>query len=190
MKLDSCLRPLAYLLVISLLFANCKKGDVGPAGPTGPAGPSGSQGLKGDTGTANVIYSGWLDVAYQPDTIHIGTAIDTIGFYGNITATKLTNAILSGGELKVYMNAGTSANPDVFILPYLDPYSGIHVTPEFFVQRIYLYSNANVSTVTQNALKYLQYRYILIPGGVNARMAHPVDWSDYNKVKIYLGLKD
>lgn len=45
---------------------------------------------KSDTGTANVIYSSWLDVTYLADTIHIGTLVDTIGFYTNITAPKLT----------------------------------------------------------------------------------------------------
>lgn len=187
MKRYAYINLLLSVLTISLLFAYCKKGDTGPAGP---AGPNGAQGPKGDSATATIIYSPWLDVAYAPDTIRTGTVVDTIGYEGSIPAAKLTNAIISGGEMKVYMNIRTSASPDVFILPYSNAYSGIHVTPEFFVQRIDLYSNANVSTVTQAGLKYLQYRYILVPGTVNARRMEVVDWNDYNKVKEYFGLKD
>jgi len=40
-------------------------------------------------------------------------------------------------------------------------------------------------------LKYRQYRYILIPGSVNARVAKPaVNWNNYKEVQAYLGLKD
>src|SRR6266566_2913456 len=59
------------LVAITLLFTSCKKGDPGAAGApgatgqTGPTGPTGVQGPKGDTGTANVIYSAWLNVTYQ-----------------------------------------------------------------------------------------------------------------------------
>lgn len=182
-------------LLLALLFTNCKKGDTGPAGPAGPAGAAGAtgaagaQGPKGDTGTANVIYSAWLDVTYAADTVHVGTLIDTVGFYANITAPKLSTAILSGGEMKVYLNLGTTASPDVVPLPYFDVYSGISITPEFLVQRIFLYSNANASTFTRNGAKYLQCRYILIPGSVTGRRA-PVDWSDYEKVKKALGITD
>jgi hypothetical protein len=188
------------LLAITLLFASCKKGDTGPAGPTGADGAPGApgtpgapgpQGPQGDSGTANVIYSSWLDVTYTADTTLTGTVIDTIGFYADITAVKLDSAILSGGDIKVYMNLGTSTDPAVFPLPYLDVYSGISVSPAFLLQDISLYSNANASTVTQNGLKYLQYRYILIPGGAKTELLSPsVDWNDYNSVKIYLNLKD
>jgi hypothetical protein len=194
MRTKPFLTVFALLLVISVIFTQCSKdGEAGPAGPAGPAGatgPAGPTGPKGDTGTANVIYSAWLDVTYAPDTIHNGSIIDTVGFYANITATKLTSAIINSGEMKVYMNFGTTASPDVVPLPYFDVYSLISITPDFLVQRIFLYSNANASTVTQGGQKYLQYRYILIPGTVSGRLSKPIDWNDYNKVKAYLGLTD
>ena len=194
MKTRSCLTVFASLLVITLIFTQCKKGDVGPAGAAGaagPQGPVGPTGPKGDTGTANVIYSAWLDVAYTADTVHNGAIIDTIGFFANITASKLTNAILTSGEMKVYLNIGNSANPDVVPLPYFDVYTGISVTVDFLPQRIFLYSNLNAGTITQGGQKFLQYRYILIPGSVpGGRLLQPVDWNNYNEVKAYLGLKD
>jgi hypothetical protein len=191
MKTKSSLSLLASLVVITLIFTQCQKGDVGPAGAAGPAGPAGSTGPKGDTGTANVIYSPWLDVAYAADTIHNGAIIDTIGFYANITALKLTNAILTSGEIKVYLNLGTATTPDIVPMPYFDVYSGININPDYSFQKIFLYANINASTVTISGQKYLQYRYILIPGSVpSGRLSKSVDWNNYNEVKAYLGLTD
>ncbi len=185
-------RLFLFLLVVTFLFSQCKKGDTGPAGPAGPAGgtgPAGPPGPKGDTGTANVIYSQWLDVAFLPDTIQNGSIIDTIGFYANIPAAKLDTGIISHGEIKVYLNLGSSANPAVAPLPYFDVYSGISISPTFFIQNIALYSNADAGTVTQNGVKFLQYRYILVPGGTGG-IFKPGNWNDYDQVKIIFGLKD
>lgn len=176
------------MVAITLLFARCKKGDTGPAGPTGSSGTAGAQGPKGDTGTANVIYSAWLDVTYTPDSFLNGNVVDTIGYFANITAPSLSSTIISNGELKVYMNLGTSTAPDIVPLPYLDIYSGLNISVEFYIQKIALYSNANVSTVIRDGSKYLQFRYIFIPGGVASQSFHPIDWNNYNKVRDNLGL--
>ena len=192
MKAKSSLTLLASLVLITFIFTQCQKGDVGPAGPagpTGPAGATGSTGPKGDTGTANVIYSPWLDVAYTAETDP--NTGDTLDFIAHITASKLTQAILDKGEMKVYMNWGSQTTPDVAPLPILDPFfTGVIINPEFLVQRIDLYANSNFSTITNAGQKYLQYRYILIPGSVAGRLAQPVDWNNYSKVQAYLGLTD
>ena len=195
MKAKSSLTFLASLVLITFIFTQCQKGDVGPAGPAGPTGPAGaagtpgSTGPKGDTGTANVIYSPWLDVTYTVETDP--NTGDTLDFVAHITANKLTQAILDKGEMKVYMNWGTQANADVAPLPILDPFfTGVVINPEFLVQKIDLYSNFNASTITNAGQKYLQYRYILIPGSVAGRLAQPVDWNNYSKVQAYLGLTD
>ncbi|HEY5967908.1 MAG TPA: hypothetical protein VIU35_08005 [Chitinophagaceae bacterium] len=200
MKAKSSLTLLASLVLITFIFTQCQKGDVGPAGPAGPtgtagaAGPAGATGPKGDTGTANVIYSPWLDVTYTADTIHNDPPdppIDTIGFYATIAAPKLTNAILNTGEIKVYLNIGTPTVPDIVPLPYFDIYSLININPDYSLQEIFLYSNIDASTVTISGVKRLQYRYILIPGSVPGRLSKPaVDWNNYNEVKAYLGLTD
>ncbi len=181
---------LLLLFLITIVFANCKKGDTGPAGPAGPTGPNGGAGApgpKGDTGTANVIYSQWLDVPFLPDTVHNGTIIDTLGFFANVTAAKLDSLMISKGEIKVYVNLGSLANPFVAPLPYFDVYSGVSISPTFSVQRIFMYADADASTVTQNNVKFLQYRYILIPGSVGGVMKQ-TNWNDYNQVKTALGL--
>jgi hypothetical protein len=174
------------LLVIVSLFSSCsKEGPAGPAGAQGPAGPTGATGVagpQGPAGTANVIYSPWLDVTYsRPDTLHYFSAV--------IQATKLNAAMLTSGEIKIYMNWQTAADPDVTPLPYFDP-GGLFVNVDFYLGEIDLYSNGNLSTQGTGTSKAGQVRYILIPGGAPARMAAPIDWNDYKQVQAYLGLKD
>jgi len=183
MKKLNLLLP-GLLFAIALLFVHCSKdGDAGPQGPAGPAGPAGTgiQGPKGDTGTANVIYSPWIDTTtWKPDTVMIGSVIvDTLGYFANIKAPKLTNSILNTGEMKVYINIGTAASPVVLPLPYTDGF--LFVDPAFFLTTVQLYSNFKLTG--------LPVRYILIPGSVPGRMA-TVDWNNYAEVKKYLGLKD
>lgn len=198
MKAKSSLTFLVSLVAIALVFTQCQKGDTGPAGPAGPAGaagtagPAGAPGPKGDTGTANVIYSPWLDVAYDPITDTVGTVVDTLAWVASITAPKLTQTILDRGEIKVYLNWGTQTSPDVSPLPLVDPFftGGGIINPEFLLQRIDLYSNFDASTITSGGQKYFQYRYILIPGSVPSGRIRHVDWNNYNEVKAFLGLTD
>lgn len=168
-----------------MLTISCsKEGPVGPVGPAGPAGP------KGDSNSGDVIYSAWLDVPYKPDTIHLsGGGIDTIGFYAIIDVPKLTLELLSTAEVKVYLNANDSGDPTVYSLPYHGT-SGLDIQVSSYKQKIELYSNADVGTVTINGKKYQQYRYMIVPGNVQARSAAPINWLDYTAVKSYLGLKD
>ena len=186
------LRLLVILFATTLFLANCKKGDPGApgepgaAGQNGAPGPAGPQGPKGDAGTANVIYSDWLDVAFLPD---IQNTTDTVGFKVDIPVSKLDIDMLSKGEMKVYINTNSADDPTIFALPYFDVYTNISITPTFFLQTIELYSNIDPSTFTENGTKYLQYRYILIPGGTKATRKM-VDLNNYNEVKKFYGLRD
>lgn len=189
--------PSIFLLALTLFFAACtKEGPAGPAGatgaagPAGPTGPTGPQGPKGDTGTANVIYSGWLDVAFKPDTVQNGNVIDTVGYTAVINAPKLTNTILSNGEIKVYLNAGTAASPAVVPLPLDFFLFGMVLSPVYQVGRITLIGSDDASTFTTGGQKAWQYRYVLIPGGTPSGRHATVNWNNYNEVKAYLGLTD
>ena len=195
------LQLLPFVLGMALIttIVSCSKegpaGPAGAAGPAGPQGPSGPAGPGGQPGTANVIYSSWLDVAFTPvkDTPTTGP-IDTIAWTGRINATKLDTAILNRGEIKVYLNAGTSTSPFVAPLPLTDfVYYFLSIqslNPYFSPGRIDLISTDNGSTETFQGAKYYQYRYILIPGGTTARTAGKVNWNNYKEVQAYLGLKD
>jgi hypothetical protein len=165
-----------FTLFLSTTNVSCKKGD---------------DGAKGDTGTANVMFSGWQDVVFSPAT---NTAGDTVAFTATITASKITKAILDSGTVKVYVNVGTPASPLVFALPITDYYAlaGIeNINVYFSLGKINMYATGDAGSFTDSGNKYYQYRYVIIPGGVripNGRSA--VNWNDYNAVKDYLHLED
>lgn len=131
-------------------------------------------------------------MTYQPDTIKnaAGVVIDTLGYFATIAAPKLTNAILTNGEIKVYVNLGTSTQPVVLPLPYFDIYTNLNINPAFLPLNIQLYSNGDISTFTASGVKRQQYRYILIPGVVPGQKAPKVNWNNYNEVQQYLGLSN
>lgn len=200
MKFNLFRTSYCLLLALPLLIVSCtKEGPTGPAGPAGaqgPAGPAGAAGApgapgtKGDPGTANVIYSDWLDVTFEGS--------DTTGWFADIPAPQLVDSILNRGEIKVYANFGSDSanNQAVVALPItyeLLVTGGAIVHPYFQNQLITILSTVNLSTVTDNGNKYFQFRYILIPGGTAAGRkpnGTVVNWNNYAEVKQYLGLKD
>lgn len=198
MKKLNLLLPI-LLISVSLLFVYCSKdgdaGPQGPAGPAGPAGPTGPTGPQGPAGTANVIASNWLDVTFAADTIHnTDGSIDTLWWVGEIAAPKLVDSIVNKGTVKVYANmnfySNTPSTPFVTTLPLTDlAIFGLNITPYFSTQKITMIANANVSTFTDNNIKYFQYRYVIIPSSMPARMA-TINWNNYEEVKKYLGLTD
>lgn len=185
-------RMLILLFLIPIVFASCKKGDAGATGATGDVGatgPTGPQGPKGDTGTANVTYSDWLDVIYQPAVNSKG---DTTAWTATIPAPKLSDSILNLGAVKVYLNAGTRGAPAVFPLPITDLFAltgVLNLNCYFTLQTINLYATDDASTYTSQGEKTFQYRYVLIPGGVHGVLKQ-TDWNDYNQVKSTLGIKN
>lgn len=198
--------PFYLLVALPLFFASCtKEGPAGPAGPQGPAGPTGAagaagaQGAQGEPGTANVIYSAWLDVAYQPgDTATNPTTgkLDTLNYRALIPAPQLVDSILNTGSIKVYWNAGSETDTSgsfVVALPFNDLLvSGILTNVYFSNGAISLVSNADLTTYTENGNRYSQFRYVLIPGGTAAgrNAKGTINWNNYAQVKKYLGLKD
>ena len=130
--------PLLTAFFIMIAFS-CKKGDPGPEGPAGPEGPEGPPG-------ANVIYSGWLDVTFSEEDGDGDGEPDY--FYGNIPAAKLTSEIVNSGDVKVYANTGTLADPYVVSVPY----SSLIVSA-FYVGNIDLESGIDLSTFTDGGEK-------------------------------------
>jgi len=178
------LRLLSYILSVALVIGivSCSKdGPAGPAGATGPAGPqgaSGPQGPAGQPGTANVIYSDWTDTL----TYGLLGAPDTI--LGVLLAPQITADILNNGEIKVYANLNTTADPVVVPLPL---HGGFFLGTDGFIDVVF--GTGEIDIISNRNIDGLPLRYILIPGGTHARMAK-IDWNNYNEVKAYLGLKD
>jgi hypothetical protein len=184
------LRLLPHILSIALVvgIVSCSKdGPAGPAGATGPAGPPGAAGAQGPAGangqpgTANVLYSDWIDTAtWIADTVHNGATVDTLGFFADLDVPALDTSILNRGEIKVYVNVSTDPTfPIVFPVPFNN--GSLFIDPVFAPNIIELSSNGDLTG--------LPFRYILIPGGSHARTMK-INWNNYNEVKAALGLKD
>lgn len=178
--------PSIFFLAITVLIAACSKdGDTGPAGPAGAQGPAGGQGPAGPAGpagaagTANVIYSPWIDtVTYFLWDVGSDTIV------GELVVPKLDADMLNKGEIKVYANLGTTADPLVIPLPYAEG-DDFFIKPYFALNSILILANGDISG--------LPLRYVLIPGGTAARPGpngKTVDWNNYKEVQAYLGLKD
>lgn len=187
-----------FLFASVLMLSACTK--EGPAGPAGPAGPQGANGANGASGlpgatgtagapgTANVIYSAWLNVIYEPANA------DSSVWIAEIPAPKLVDSILNKGAIKVYLNIGSdSTNGQLVVpLPVWEAFLvGAIINPYFSNQTITLIATDNVSSFTRRGFRYFQYRYMLIPGGIpSGRGIKTINWNDYNEVKAHLGLKD
>lgn len=161
------------LMLIGMTQMGCKKGDTGPQGEQGEKGEQGDKGDKGDdggTGTANVIYSDWASVSFSNSgSVYLGT----------IDAPKLTTDVLNKGEIAVYERTIIGIPPTSVTnyakLPYTNGSKWINVNME--VGKIILRSNGNSIS---------SYRYVLIPGGVQASaVARHLDFSDYNAVQDF-----
>lgn len=176
-------KAVVVLLSVSLFAACSKTGPAGPQGPTGPtgatgaqgpagtngtngaAGATGPQGPQGPAGTANVIYSGWITM----DPNVRDTTIDGSNLkVSDIPAPGLTNNIITQGAILVYFTYGAGTFP----LPYTSYAGGKESTISFipvpgilFITRFTFDNSASLS------FGALSFRYILIPGGVIARMA-------------------
>ncbi len=187
----------ALLLCGICFFGACSKdGEAGPKGDTGAAGPAGPAGPKGDAGQggAGIIYSEWLDVEYEAvkeeSDENDNGQLDTLFFGARIEAEKLTDEILSTGDVKVFVNLGSADEKEIVALPYSIPFYGATITPSYAEELITLIASADAGTFEDGGAKYLQYRYVLIPGSEEARKAAGIDWNDYKQVKAYLHLKD
>ena len=176
------------LSAVMVLAISCaKEGPAGPQGPPGTPGTPGAPGAPGPTGPTGpagasgataIVYSAWLDVVFQQDT--------SGAWFGEIVAPKLDSIILATGEIKVYVNAGTPANPVVISLPYND--GGDIILPIYVKGGIFLNATDDFSTYTTGGQKRWQYRYILIPGGTRAQNGLKVNWDDYKQVQSALGI--
>lgn len=129
------------------------------------SGDDGKDGADGAPGTANVIYSEWITApAATAETID-----GTSGLSTSIEAPELSADILSKGTILVYMSFGSGVN--IYKLPYTSTAGGSvnTITAISSLQKIKLFrfKHANDGT-TVNLPTSLNWRYVLIPGGVAA----------------------
>ena len=130
-------------------------------------------GATGATGTANVIYSPWLNVT----TVKSGS-----NYNATIIAAGITQDIVNKGEVLTFISfLGDSYNP----IPYLD-YNG---TMLFLVIRPY-YTIGKINLIGNFDYSSYKMRYIIIPGVVAGGRRAAVDFSDYKAVKKFYNIPD
>jgi hypothetical protein len=196
MNKSSIISGVLSVLVVcgSLLFTSCEgpEGPVGPAGPAGPtgavgpAGPAGAAGATGQTGNANVIQ---VSYAAKTWTAAKGSAQQFV-FPANVTT-----AIMNSSAVLVYMTDATPNNATPYpwyFIPGIVPSNGVE--HEFYYQTTFAGSTAGINIyrkVASTATLAASTRIVIIPANDlrNGRKA-TVDFSDYNAVKEFYGLKD
>jgi hypothetical protein len=163
-----------FLFALPMLALALFIGFEGDEGPQGEQGEQGTQGVQGETGTANVIYSAWV----QPT----GGWRDS-SFYGNakvshINVSQITSTVINTGVVLCYYKSVTSlilpgATVNVFALPLTGNTGSTAFTLDYWVKagRITLraYTHDNSATYTPVGMLYHpEFRYVIIPGGVQA----------------------
>ena len=158
------------------------KGDPGTPGTNGTNGATGEKGDKGDPGTANVIYSGW----FTPNASDWQKLSD-INYIYTIPEGKITQDIVDRGVVLAYSRQ--NANSASYLLPLT------LTTPSSI-------SNYNVGISTEKIIinflellepsgkpaNNLQFRYVIIPGGVQARAN--LDYTNFGAVARAFGIPE
>lgn len=149
---------LTSTLIASMLMLNGCSGSDGEVGP------------KGDTGTANVIYSGWISTPFSGS----GST-----YTASLSVPKLTQEMLDKADIRVYWSEGGR----VLTLPYAQTLSGTSYTvhQRFYLGRIDFVANYSISTQS--------FRYVIIPGGESARKKSLSQMS-YEEVKSLYNMPD
>lgn len=104
-----------------------------------------------------------------------------------ILAPKLTQDILNNGLIMVYMRFGGTA----YALPYTSDAGGKPNEINFRsrVGKIFITRFAFDDSGSINLGGSLQYRYILIPGGIQAAFQAGLDLGDHEEVARYFNIR-
>lgn len=179
---------LVFALLGSLVVLSCK-GPAGPDGPQGAQGPEGEQGPvgpQGEPGTANVIYSDWMDIEWNRDDLSTFKSM-------YIEEPRVIGDFLDHGVLLVYLKQENPGTIAVVSLPYLQGTSFFYFiiadSSVDNIEGILVVVSATDGTTPVADAEDAQIRYVLVPGGVPAKMP-PDFWKDYEAVSNYYGIPD
>ncbi|MBK6264328.1 collagen-like protein [Marivirga sp. S37H4] len=168
-----------FLLTISLLLITgcAEDGEPGPKGDPGIEGEQGEKGDKGEPGTANVIYSEWIETPWDD-----ALATSKVGILAeNINFDRDKDVVL------VYGEDGLAT-----ILPYLDTNIGDYYT-FVFAEGSILLSAASISGNLRKFDVFSSYRYIIIPGeqSTSSRTnTKSPDYTDYKATMAYYNIPE
>ncbi len=162
-------------LLVSFLIFSCsaEDGDIGPQGPQGPQGEQGAngvngvdgaQGEQGDPGTANVIYSDWIERNFI-----VGVAAES-----NLMGLDVFNASELNSDTDVVLVYGrktSGSNSDaygVYQLPY-----NLSAQNEYYGFGLFEATGGTSIQVRVSSTDggtnlftfFDDFRYVIIPGG-------------------------
>lgn len=205
MKTKKITTMMGCMLAAILLMMSCSKdgdqGPVGPAGPQGEQGPAGlagtdgadgadgAQGEQGEPGTANVIYSDWVNT-------ELGNNIVSTSASFTIDAPQINSTILNFGTILVYgrrVDLSSGGNL-VYQLPIV---FGAARQQSFYFRaqdgeiRITVSANEAGESVGEGSFLE-QYRYVLIPGGVSTSGKSSIDFQkmSYEEITAHFGIEE
>ncbi|MEM9077828.1 MAG: hypothetical protein AAGC43_12345 [Bacteroidota bacterium] len=178
-----------FLGISFLISCSAEDGETGPAGPQGPQGEQGAQGPQGEQGepgTANVIYSGWIDSEFDNNIISISASF-------SIDAPLMTDEIINEGVILVFGRsnpAPVTNDTDVYQLPIV--FGAALQQSHYFraeeAGQLDIVVVANEEGEPVGTPFFGEYRYVLIPGGTPTGGSDPGDLTtksdslDYSKM--------
>ena len=183
------------LLILLLFSFPLLVGCEGPQGPQGPEGPEGPVGPAGEKGTANVVYSSWIDVTWDGGGAY--------GRYMNISESRVTEDFLNTGAIQMYLKFENSNGSFITPLSFIDGNHELHCfaalssDPQQPSNGIILQlDHVAGQPIEQNAIDYFadqEVRYVLIPGGVAAKSMMSIEEikeMPYHMIKKHFGIRD
>jgi len=177
LKLNKVMFGLLFLggVLVGCSAEDGADGGIGPAGPqgdVGPAGPAGPQGDQGETGTANVIYSEWIAAGFEDP---ITDDFDQF----ELDVPQLNEVLQDSGVILVYARKSTLIYPiPVTFFGTLDEnynWRLLTTNDDFIAVRVNSTDGGVIGTPFLND----EYRYVLIPGGVQAESGRSYTQADY-----------
>lgn len=142
-------------------------------GPKTAAGWGSSVSLRGATGTANVIYSGWLRAVRFKDSIMDNTAVHI----GHLYSPRISATIQNSAAVLMYLDFGGGP----FAMPFTSRANNRMSTINYKLKsnEIVVYRFTYDGGARVNLGSAISYRYVIIPGGVMATLKNKnVDLKD------------
>jgi hypothetical protein len=141
-----------------------EQGEQGPEGEQGEQGEQGPEGEQGEPGTANVIYSDWMqlgDVSTEADTTLV---FRNYAMY-NISAPDLSQEILDQGTIMVYYRLSGLTLPLPLTLAGLSGSdASVSITFTIFEPEQITILSQQLDNTTFTLNLSTEFRYVLIPG--------------------------
>lgn len=148
-------------------------------------------------GTANVLYSSWIDIEWDSESAYGATM--------ELPDSRITDEFMNTGIVKMYLKAKISSSILVYPLPYIESehelgfsfgdFNSQNVNFRGILLRLAALDNQQIDQSTIDAFAEPQVRYVLIPGGTSlstkAKTGYtPIDLDNYEQVKRYFGIRD